>query len=93
VTSPGARLTRPVPGPSFGLAGKRALITGSTAGIGFAAAVRLAREKARVVLNGIAAHPDVDVRVNNMGIFDAQALREHSPPLPKAWAVSWRSWR
>src|SRR3954471_7826513 len=92
----------------FGLAGKRALITGSTAGIGFAAAVRLAREKASVILNGrtparvssalarlreavpgadaagvaadvstaggctalIAAHPDVDVLVNNMGIFE-----------------------
>jgi NAD(P)-dependent dehydrogenase (short-subunit alcohol dehydrogenase family) len=92
----------------FGLAGKRALITGSTAGIGFAAAVRLAREKARVILNGrtearvqaavaqlkqavpgadatgiaadvsnaagcnsvIAAHPDLDVLVNNMGIFE-----------------------
>jgi NAD(P)-dependent dehydrogenase (short-subunit alcohol dehydrogenase family) len=92
----------------FGLAGKRALITGSTAGIGFAAAVRLAREQARVILNGrtqprvasalarlreavpgadaagvaadvstaagcdavIAAHPDVDVLVNNMGIFE-----------------------
>jgi NAD(P)-dependent dehydrogenase (short-subunit alcohol dehydrogenase family) len=92
----------------FGLAGKRALITGSTAGIGFAAATRLAREKARVIVNGrtqarvhsalerlrqavpgadatgvaadvstaagcnavIAAHPDVDVLVNNMGIFE-----------------------
>lgn len=92
----------------LGLAGKRALITGSTAGIGFAAAVRLAREDARVVVNGrsqervtaalerlrqavpradatgvaadvstaagcnalIAAHPDVDILVNNMGIFE-----------------------
>src|SRR5262245_15596630 len=92
----------------LGLSGKRALITGSTAGIGFAAAVRLAREQAFVILNGrtearvaaalerlqqavpgakatgvaadvstaagcnalIAAHPDVDVLVNNMGIFE-----------------------
>ena len=36
----------------FGLKGKVAIVTGSTAGIGFAAAVGLAREGARVVLNG-----------------------------------------
>jgi len=34
------------------LAGKRALVTGSTAGIGFATACELAREGAAVVLNG-----------------------------------------
>ena len=34
------------------LKGKRTLVTGSTAGIGFAAAVRLAEEGASVVLNG-----------------------------------------
>ena len=34
------------------LTGKRALITGSTAGIGRAIAARLAREGARVVVNG-----------------------------------------
>lgn len=92
----------------LGLAGKRALITGSTAGIGFATALRLAREQARVILNGrtearvrsalerlrqlvpgadatgvaadvshasgcnaiLAAHADVDVLINNMGIFE-----------------------
>jgi NAD(P)-dependent dehydrogenase (short-subunit alcohol dehydrogenase family) len=36
----------------FGLAGKRALITGSTAGIGFAAAEELLREGASVIVNG-----------------------------------------
>jgi NAD(P)-dependent dehydrogenase (short-subunit alcohol dehydrogenase family) len=92
----------------FGLEGKRALVTGSTAGIGFAAAECLAREGAHVIVNGrtparvehavaairssvphavvegIAADvskadgcaaigarfPDVDVLVNNMGIFE-----------------------
>lgn len=34
------------------LEGKRALVTGSTAGIGFVAALRLAREGAFVVING-----------------------------------------
>jgi len=98
----------------FGLTGKRALVTGSTAGIGFAAAVALAREGAHVILNGrtpsrvdaalaelrkavpnarvegiaadvsgaagcakvIAAHPDVDVLVNNMGIFEPKPFAE-----------------
>lgn len=36
----------------LGLNGKRALVTGSTAGIGFAAARMLAREGAQVVVNG-----------------------------------------
>ena len=37
------------------LKGKRALVTGSTAGIGFAAAVGLAREGASVTVNGRSA--------------------------------------
>jgi NAD(P)-dependent dehydrogenase (short-subunit alcohol dehydrogenase family) len=36
----------------LGLKGKRALVTGSTAGIGFATALALAREGARVTVNG-----------------------------------------
>jgi NAD(P)-dependent dehydrogenase (short-subunit alcohol dehydrogenase family) len=36
----------------LGLAGKTALITGSTAGIGLATAVGLAREGAHVIVNG-----------------------------------------
>lgn len=92
------------------LNGKRALVTGSTAGIGFATACALAAEGAEVILNGrsragvteaearlraavpgarasgVAADlssaggcaaltalcPDVDVLVNNLGIFDPQ---------------------
>ena len=92
----------------LGLKGKRALVTGSTAGIGLAAARALAAESAIVTLNGrtknrvdaavqalrrefpdaqvnglaadlgtkagcdalIAQLPDVDVLVNNMGIFE-----------------------
>jgi NAD(P)-dependent dehydrogenase (short-subunit alcohol dehydrogenase family) len=86
------------------LRGKRALVTGSTAGIGLAIAEALAREGARVIVNGrtqqrvdaavkqigadvtgvaadagsaegaarlIEAAPDLDILVNNVGIFAA----------------------
>ena len=86
------------------LKGKRALVTGSTAGIGFAIAQELSREGASVVVNGrtqervdaavrqlqgdvrgvaadagtaegvaklVAAAPDLDILVNNVGIFAA----------------------
>jgi NAD(P)-dependent dehydrogenase (short-subunit alcohol dehydrogenase family) len=90
------------------ISGKRALVSGSTKGIGFAIACELAREGARVVINGrqpqavadaverlrslvadaevtgvaadlsdtagiatlVAAVPQVDILVNNLGIFD-----------------------
>ncbi|PKO84115.1 MAG: oxidoreductase [Betaproteobacteria bacterium HGW-Betaproteobacteria-11] len=90
------------------LSGRRALVTGSTIGIGFAIAAELAREGARVILNGrkkesvvkaierlrrlvsgadvagcaadlstaegvvslIDVHPEVDILVNNVGVFD-----------------------
>jgi NAD(P)-dependent dehydrogenase (short-subunit alcohol dehydrogenase family) len=96
------------------MGGKTALVTGSTAGIGFAAAAGLAREGASVVINGrtparveeavarlrgevrgaqvdgIAADlanaegvaglvrrlPDVDILVNNMGIFEPKPFEE-----------------
>src|SRR4051812_40725255 len=98
------------------LEGKRALVTGSTAGIGFAAAVGLAGEGAHVVVNGrtqarvqealkrikavvpkasvsgIAADlsiadgvkelldrlPDVDILVNNVGIFEPKPFEQIS---------------
>lgn len=98
----------------LGLEGQRVLITGSTAGIGFAAAIAFAREKAHVILNGrdegrvraaaeriskavpgakvtgvaadvstaagvdkiTAANPDVDVLVNNAGIFAPVAFED-----------------
>ena len=98
------------------LAGKRALVTGSTAGIGLAAASALAREGASVVLNGRTAErveeaarglqnelkgsggevvgvaadlgtaegveemtrqvPEVDILVNNLGIFEPKDFED-----------------
>ena len=96
------------------LTGKRAVVTGSTKGIGHAIVVTLAREGARVVLNGrtessvatalaevvaavpgaavegfagdlstagaaealVAKYPDVDVLVNNLGIFEPKPFEE-----------------
>ena len=95
------------------LNGKRALVTGSTAGIGAAIATALAREGARVIVNGRAAvdvekavaalkaesggdlvgfagdlgtakpiedlvrrHPEVDILVNNMGIFEPKPFED-----------------
>jgi NAD(P)-dependent dehydrogenase (short-subunit alcohol dehydrogenase family) len=91
----------------LGLENKTALVTGSTAGIGFAIAQELAREGARVIVNGrtqarvdaavakldgnvvgfaadlgtaegarrtLEKFPDVDILVNNLGIFEPRAF-------------------
>jgi NAD(P)-dependent dehydrogenase (short-subunit alcohol dehydrogenase family) len=98
----------------LGLNGKRALVTGSTAGIGFASAQSLAQEGAHVIINGrtesrvdaavsrikesanglriegvaadvstaegcakvIKRFPEIDVLVNNMGIFEPKPFAE-----------------
>jgi NAD(P)-dependent dehydrogenase (short-subunit alcohol dehydrogenase family) len=99
---------------NLGLTGKRALVTGSTAGIGWATACALAREGARVTVNGrtrarvdealarlgvdlpvaavdgiaadlagadgcralLEALPEVDILVNNLGIFEPKAFED-----------------
>jgi NAD(P)-dependent dehydrogenase (short-subunit alcohol dehydrogenase family) len=97
------------------LSGKTAFVSGSTAGIGFAVAASLAREGARVIINGrttegvreaveqvrrstgkevqgfagdmslaqsatelVRRHPDVQILVNNLGIFEAKSFEEIS---------------
>jgi NAD(P)-dependent dehydrogenase (short-subunit alcohol dehydrogenase family) len=96
----------------LGLKNRRALVSGSTAGIGYAIALQLAREGAEVIVNGrtearvddalarikaavpdakllgaaldlgtragveqlIVRFPDVDVLVNNLGIFEPKSF-------------------
>lgn len=95
------------------LAGKKALISGSTAGIGLAIATQLAQEGAQVIINGrsqasvtqvvdaltrqtggqirgfagdlsqatvaqalFEAHAEVDILVNNLGIFEPKAFED-----------------
>lgn len=95
------------------LLGRTALVTGSTAGIGYAIASSLAREDARVIINGrtkervdaalrkiedetgrgaeglaadlgtaegaglaVERFPDVDILVNNLGIFEPKPFEE-----------------
>jgi NAD(P)-dependent dehydrogenase (short-subunit alcohol dehydrogenase family) len=95
------------------LKGKRALVSGSTAGIGHAIAARLAREGAHVIVNGRSQpavdeavrkltaltgatvqgfagdlgtaaaaeelarrHPDVEILINNLGIFEPKAFED-----------------
>jgi hypothetical protein len=94
------------------LAGKTALVTGSTAGIGFAIAAGMAQEGASVIINGrtqarvdeavkklagskgnilglaadlgtaqgvqaaIAKFPDVDILINNLGIFEPKPFEQ-----------------
>jgi NAD(P)-dependent dehydrogenase (short-subunit alcohol dehydrogenase family) len=101
---------------NYQLQGKQALVTGSTAGIGFAIARLLAQEGATVIINGrsaervsqacqriaadipgaqlqeavadladaaetqqlIANYPEVDILVNNLGIFEPKPFEEIS---------------
>ncbi|HEX3123189.1 MAG TPA: SDR family oxidoreductase [Rhodanobacteraceae bacterium] len=102
---------------SSSLNGQRAMVTGSTAGIGYAIAAELARAGAEVIINGrtqqrvdqalhalrtalgpdaklhgvaadvgsaagtkvlIERHPDVDILINNAGIFAVQPFLESS---------------
>src|SRR5260221_8637803 len=98
----------------FGLKGKTAVVTGSTAGIGFAIAKALAAEGARVIVNGrtearvgeaissirtdissarlealaldlskaddametTKRFPDVDILVNNLGVYQVQPFEQ-----------------
>ena len=108
------------------LRGRRALVTGSTAGIGFAIAAQLAKEGAKVIINGrtrervhqaiheiqsqaikadlkefagdlskpeaieqlIHNFPDVDILVNNLGIFEPKNFPEIND---QEWERMWQT--
>jgi gluconate 5-dehydrogenase len=73
----------------FDLSGKRALITGSSQGIGLALAQALAGAGAQVIINGrdaakcerVAAVGPIDILVNNTGVTHRQTFTEF--PLPE----------
>ncbi len=71
-----------------GLEGKRAVITGSSMGIGRAVALRLAREGARVVLNARNSEALEDTR---RLIADESALAPRSVTAPSCCSTSARS--
>ena len=108
------------------LRGRRALVTGSTAGIGFAIASELAKEGAQVIVNGrtrervhqaiheiqaqaikadlkefagdlskpeaieqlIHNFPDVDILINNLGIFEPKNFPEIND---QEWERMWQT--
>ncbi|RYX81350.1 SDR family oxidoreductase [bacterium] len=81
----------------FGLKGKVAVVTGSTAGIGFASAVGLAKEGTQVVINGRTAQrvegaitrlkelvPDADVRGVAADLGTAEGVKTFTDAVPDA---------
>ena len=57
---------------------KRALVTGSTAGIGFAIAAELAREGARVVVNGRTMGPMPGASSDSSGRINCGTSQTHA---------------
>jgi len=51
------------------LKGKKALITGSTSGIGLGIAEAMAREGADIVVNGLGAQADIDAALARVKAF------------------------
>ena len=67
---------------------KLALVTGSRAGIGHAIAAALAREGAAVAEEVAWQYPEVEILVNNLGIFEPKPFEEI---LDADWGGSSRS--
>jgi NAD(P)-dependent dehydrogenase (short-subunit alcohol dehydrogenase family) len=74
------------------LAGKTALVSGSTAGIGYAIALGLAREGARVWINGrTQARVDVAIRSVREEVPDA-AVEGVAEDLGRTVSLPWMCW-
>ena len=80
------------------LTNKLALVTGSTKGIGFAIAVGLAREGARVIVNGRTEKSVIDAQIKFTKPFRTpkcwKAMREICPtrPPPTSWSNGSQPW-
>ena len=81
-------MSRNFPAFSMQLSGKRALVTGSTGGIGLAIARALAAEGADVAVNGFGAAEDIRRIVAELAAMQGQRVRHFAADLAKSRRIT-----